>query len=159
MALRREYGQAARVFYGIMPFSGSPGRYNPHSPLVSRSRLGTIGKNHIQSSSSFSQNCSFVCSESDTFLITIGKNHIQSSSSFSQNCSFVCSESDTFLMNYTTSKRKLLYPCNMVLIINFYGNGVRRIGAGDLIHIHIEPSFPMLSGRSTGPINSVQFFF
>src|SRR5699024_11404773 len=69
MALRREYGQAARVFYGIMPFSGSPGRYNPHSPLVSRSRLGTIGKNHIQSSSSFSQNCSFVCSESDTFLM------------------------------------------------------------------------------------------
>ena len=129
MALRREYGQAARVFYGILPFSGSPGRYTPHSPLVSRSRLGTIGKNHIQSSSSFSQNCSFVCSESDTFL-----------------------------MNYTTSKRKLLYPCNMVLIINFYGNGVRRIGARDFIHIHIEPAFPLLSGRSTSPINSIQFF-
>ena len=69
MALRREYGQAARVLYGILPFSGSPGRYNSHSPLASRSRLGTIGKNHIQSSSSFSQNCSFVCSESDTFLM------------------------------------------------------------------------------------------
>ena len=42
-------------------------------------------------------------------LGTIGKNHIQSSSCLNQNCSFVGSRYDTFLMNYSTSVPKFIF--------------------------------------------------
>jgi len=60
--INRHYGFQLKIserhFWFIILWAGEKNTFPIHIP-VNRSHLGTIRKNHIQSSSNFSQNCSF----------------------------------------------------------------------------------------------------
>ena len=67
--IRLNFPMISHCFIQNPAFESSEEKYYPHNFSAKRPRIGTIVKNHIQSSSCLFRTTLFVCSESDTSLM------------------------------------------------------------------------------------------